>query len=147
MAGATMAFVVDASVAIKFLVREHDTEQARQLIKSPEILIAPDWLLVEAANTFWKKVKRSELLAIHAERHMEDLPLFFGRLFSSAELATEALRLGLRMKHPVYDCVYLALALRENAKLVTADEEFHVRIGQCGMSEHSVLLSDFAACP
>lgn len=138
-----MALVIDASVAVKFLVREHDTEQARLLISSPEVLIAPDWLLVEAASTFWKKVKRSELLAIHAERHMEDLPQFFGRLFSSSELASEALKLALRLKHSVYDCLYLALAQREQSRLVTADEAFHNRLVEHGMSEQSILLARF----
>ena len=70
-----MTLVIDASVAVKFLVREHDTDRARTLITSPQVLIAPDWLLIEAASTFWIKVKRSELLAVHAERHMDHSPL------------------------------------------------------------------------
>ncbi len=138
-----MTLVVDASVAVKFLVREHDTDQARKLITSPEVLIAPDWLLIDAANTFWKKVKRSELLAIHAERHMDDLPLFFGKLFSSAELAEESLKLALRLKHPVYGCVYLALAVREKTRLVTADESFHSRVVENGMGGQILRLRDF----
>lgn len=138
-----MALVIDASVAVKFLVREHDTDQARLLITSPEVLIAPDWLLVEAANTFWKKVKRSELLAVHADRHMDDLPLFFGKLFPSSELAKEALNLAIQLKHSVYDCLYLALALREQTKLVTADKQFHVRLVENGMAEQSILLEHF----
>ncbi len=138
-----MTLVIDASVAVKFLVREHDTEQARKLITSPELLIAPDWLLIEAASTFWKKVKRSELLAVHAERHIEDLPLFFGKLFPSADLAKESLRLALRLKHSVYDCLYLALAIQENTRLVTADEPFHCRAVENGMDGHVILLRDF----
>lgn len=138
-----MTLVIDASVAVKFLVREHDTDYARTLITSPQVLIAPDWLLIEAASTFWKKVKRSELLAVHAERHMDDLPLFFGKLFSSAELAAEALKLALRLKHSVYDCLYLALAIRENTRLVTADEPFYHRVVEHKMGDDVVLLRDF----
>ena len=138
-----MTLVVDASVAVKFLVREHDIDHARTLITSPQVLIAPDWLLIEAASTFWKKVKRSELLAVHAERHMDDLPLFFGKLFSSAELAAEALKLALRLKHSVYDCLYLALAIRENTRLVTADEPFYYRVVEHKMGDDVVLLRDF----
>lgn len=76
MGGATMTLVVDASVAVKFMVREEGNDRARDLLRAPDPLIAPVWLLVEAASVFWKKVKRSELLGIHAERHLSDLPRF-----------------------------------------------------------------------
>lgn len=116
-----MTLVVDASVAVKFVVKEHDTEQARELLKSPEPLIAPDWLLIEVASTLWKKVKRSELLAIHAARHLDDMPLFFQELLPSQHLVAEAFEWSIRLRHSVYDCLYVALAVQEDCMLVTAD--------------------------
>ena len=139
--GATMTLVVDASVAVKFMVRENDTDQARRLLSIDDPLIAPDWLLIEAANTFWKKVKRSELLAIHAERHLHDLPTFFERLYESRGLAEDALRWSLRLRHPVYDCLYLALAVRERCKLITADKAFYSVAMGGGGAEHIELLA------
>jgi predicted nucleic acid-binding protein len=130
-----MPLVVDASVAVKFLVREADTDQARRFLSIPEPLIAPDWLLAEAANTFWKKVKRSELLIVHAERHLDDLPEFFETLYPTSELVREALRLSFRLRHAVYDCLYLALAIREECRLVTADVEFATAIARAGLQE------------
>jgi len=117
--------VVDASVAVKFVVQEHDSGLVDRLLKSPDALIAPDWLLAEAASTMWKKVARSELLMIHAERNLDALPEFFARLYPSGELVGEALRLSFRLRHSVYDCLYLALARREGCTLVTADRKFH----------------------
>ncbi len=38
------------------------------------------------------------------------------------ELANRALSLAIELQHPIYDCFYLALAQRENALLITADE-------------------------
>lgn len=130
-----MTLVVDASVAVKFLVREPGNDEARRLLSIPDPLIAPDWLLAEAASTFWKKVKRSELLMIHAERHLDDLPRFFETLFPSADLVSEALRLSFRLRHAVYDCLYLALALREDCRLITADAEFASAIIRAGLQE------------
>lgn len=100
-----MMLVVDASVAVKFLVREPGNEEARRLLAIPDPLIAPDWILAEAANTFWKKVKRSELLVVHAERHLTDLPRFFETLHPSADLVADAFDWSIRLRHPVYDCV------------------------------------------
>ncbi len=130
-----MPLVVDASVAVKFLVREPSTEDARRLLAIPDALIAPDWILVEAANTFWKKVKRSELLIVHAERHLADLPEFFETLYPASELIGDALNLSFRLRHAVYDCLYLALALREGCRLVTADDGFSAAIVRAGLGE------------
>lgn len=135
-----MKLVVDASVAVKFLVAEHDTEKARELLRTPDLLIAPDWLFVEAANTFWKKVKRSELLVVHAERHLDDLPLFFARTYRSDPLIGEAFRLAIRLRHPVYDCVYLALAIREDCPMITADKEFRAVLARNGFADRVRLL-------
>lgn len=130
-----MTLVVDASVALKWVVRERDNDAARALFDLPNPLIAPDWLLVEAASALWRKVKFSELLEIHATRHLEQLPDFFSRLYPSRALAETALDLSFQLKHPVYDCMYLALAIAENCKLVTADLKFAEAISLAGMED------------
>jgi len=48
----------------------------------------------------------------------------------SGPLVRRALVLAHRLKHPVYDCVYLALAQSEGAALVTADERLLARIAR-----------------
>ncbi len=135
-----MTLVVDTSVAIKWMIREPGNEAARALFDLPDPLIAPDWLLIEAASTFWKKVKSSELLEIHAERHIEDLPAFFSRMYDSSELVAEALKLGFQLRHSVYDCLYLALAQRESCRLVTADLEFFGALKRRGLDHQAMLL-------
>ena len=114
--------VVDASVAVKFLVREDDTELARRLLTIADPLIAPDWLLIEAASSFWKKVRKSELLEIHAERHLASLPAFFQKFYPACELVGAALSLSIRLRHSAYDCLYAALAIREDCRVATADD-------------------------
>lgn len=79
---------------------------------------------MEAASAFSRKVRDSELLLVHAKRHLEELPNFFERLYPSQPLAEAALLLSYRLRHPIYDCLYLALAEREDTRLVTADQEF-----------------------
>lgn len=135
-----MPLVVDASVAVKFVLRETGSAAARHFIEISDPLIAPDWLLAEAASAMWKKVKRSELLAVHAERNLEALPAFFERLHPSRELVSEAFGWSFRLRHPVYDCLYLALALREECMIVTADEKFHRALEAGGFEARSILL-------
>ena len=135
-----MTLVVDACVAMKWVLREPGNEAARALFDLPDPLIAPDWVLVEAASTLWKKVKASELLEIHAERNLDDLPEYFSRLYSSTSLVRDALQLSFRLRHSVYDCLYLALAHQQGCGLVTADEEFYRRLVNRGMAEGVQLL-------
>lgn len=40
-----------------------------------------------------------------------------------------ALELASRLRHPVYDCVYVAAALRENSFVATADRRFQTVTG------------------
>ena len=51
--------VVDASVAVKWVVREQHSGDARSLAGAR--LEAPDLLLVECANIIWKKVRLGDL--------------------------------------------------------------------------------------
>lgn len=132
--------VIDASVAVKFGFREPGTKEARRVIAGPELLVAPDWILPEVANALSNKVKHSELLQIYAEYSLERLPAFFARLYSAAGLTRDAFSLAFRFRHSVYDCLYLALALRERAKLLTADKKLH-QIAQAAGLEHALLVT------
>ena len=69
-------------------------------------------------------VKDSKLLEPHALANLAAMPSFFRRLWPSAELASDALELGFRLRHPLYDCFYLALAQRLDTHLLTADKKF-----------------------
>lgn len=59
-----------------------------------------------------------------ARASLEALPSFFSELFPTEELLRDAFELSLELEHAMYDCLYLALALRQDAALVTADAAF-----------------------
>jgi predicted nucleic acid-binding protein len=54
-------FVIDASIAVKWVVEEDRTAEALALRQRSK-LIAPQLLVAECANILWKKVQREELL-------------------------------------------------------------------------------------
>jgi predicted nucleic acid-binding protein len=53
---------------------------------------------------------------------IETALIWFQSVIPIEELRVRALALAIELRHPIYDCFYLALAERENAPLVTADE-------------------------
>lgn len=116
-----MILVVDASVATKWFLPETGHHLARELAAGENILIAPELIVAEVCNTFWKKVMRGEASADQAKEVAIGLPKVFRELASCAVLAPRALEMALELRHPAYDCFYLALAEFANTALVTAD--------------------------
>lgn len=116
------ALVVDASVAIKWLISQTGSPEARALARPGVELIAPDLLLIEVANVLWRSVRLKRIRAADAELANDVLPRSFTRIEPSRPLARRALALAMALDHPVYDCVYFALAEREAAPLITADK-------------------------
>ena len=122
--------VVDASVAVKWILPEDGHKEAIRIqdkYQDEKVdLISPYLVVAEVANVLWKRERRGDLTAVAAQRcfqqFMRDSPI----LLDSAAVSASALGLGLAHGWPVYDCLYLALALEQHCDLVTADERlFH----------------------
>lgn len=123
-----MPWVIDASVALKLFLQEPESEQVARLWQRAEGWIAPDLLIAETGNALWKALRRSEIRPEQAARAMMRLPLLFHTLFPSAPLGPRALEISHTLDHPFYDCLYLALAEREQGVLITADERLAARV-------------------
>lgn len=116
-----LPLVVDASVAIKWMVPEPDSHMALSL-RDGRRLIAPQLIFAECTNILWKKVRRGEITPAKATELallVDDLDI---ETASMRGLVTQSMALSLIYDHPAYDCFYLALALLENCPFVTADE-------------------------
>jgi predicted nucleic acid-binding protein len=57
-----------------------------------------------------------------------ELPQLLTELCPLATLAGRALAIAAELRHPAYDCFYLALAEAKDARLVTADRRFADRL-------------------
>jgi predicted nucleic acid-binding protein len=125
-----MTIVVDASVAVKWVIPEVLSDQAESLRGPADRLLAPDLLLPEAANALWKKLTRREITAREAAQAIDLLIESGLDLRPSAPLLGRALALARRLRHPVYDCIYVALAQAEGATLITADQRLLARVAR-----------------
>ena len=121
--------VIDASIAVKWVVEENGTSEALALLHSAR-LIAPDLLVPECANVLWKKAQRDELSkeeAILASRLLQGAQI---ELLPTRSLLESTTRFAIELAHPAYDCVYLALAVENKCRYVTADERFLRKIAR-----------------
>ena len=119
-----MKLTVDASIVIKWFVAEPMSDESRLLLSGRIHLQAPEFLLVEFANTVWKKKQRGELL--DAQPYLEELAGLpdIITLHRDGELVERAILIAMEMDHPIYDCLYLACAESTGSNLITADQRF-----------------------
>ncbi len=117
--------VLDASVAVRWVVSERGSEDAARLLGEPVGWLAPRLMLTEAAGALRKKVSGGELDPSHAAQALDFLvDGALGGLIHLADdetLVAKALLLAITLRHAVPDCLYLALAEQEGAALATAD--------------------------
>lgn len=117
------SFVVDASVAVKWVVPEIHFEAARRLLGKGYGLQVPDFFFAEVSNVFWKRVKRGEGSAEDARIALEALSTQPFKVSASQGLMARALDMALQTQRTVYDCVYLTLAVERQCQMATADQK------------------------
>jgi len=133
-----MSLIVDASVAIKWFSDELGSSQAEALLQGGEPLFAPDFVLAEIGNGLVKKVRRQVLTHAQAMTAMETAETYFDGLTPTSELIPQAARLALDIGHPLYDCLYLALALRESMPMITTDAKLIEAAGRARVEARSL---------
>ena len=120
------SFVVDASVGVKWVLSEPDSDRARALLRASARgeaeLLVPDVYVTEVSNVLWKRSRlMGDLSEDDAREALHSLLVALPAIVPAADLASQALELAFAFGRPLYDCFYVALALRAGCPLVTAD--------------------------
>jgi predicted nucleic acid-binding protein len=136
--------VVDASVAVKWIASEAGEDEAAALLDSDEPLLAPALLAIEVAAAITRKYRMSDISEDATRRMLkawnDALRVGIVQLSPDEDDLVAASELAIRLKHPLQDCLYLALAQRLKARFVTADETLHRRASDLFPS--AILLRD-----
>jgi predicted nucleic acid-binding protein len=118
-----MRYVLDAAVALKWVLNEPDAAKARQLRddfrNAVHELIAPDSFTLEIAHALTKAQWRR--LVPDAWRLWLDVMTTVPHLFPSLPLTPRAFKIATKARIGVYDCLYVALAERDECEMVTTD--------------------------
>ena len=115
-------FVVDASVVLKWFVPEIHSIAARRLLSGPHRYFSPDLLFPEVGNAIWKKVRRGELTGEDGQRLAVDISSVAVETVSTRGLMKDSHALAITTGLTVCDAMYLALAVRLNTEMITADD-------------------------
>ena len=118
-----MAVVMDASAAMQIAIGSEDGLAMQSFIMQDEEVFAPDFLQMECANGFWKYVCAKELTVEEAQGYYRDAVGLVTRYVRQNDLMEEVLATAAQLNHPVYDIVYLVLARRLAATLISFDRK------------------------
>jgi predicted nucleic acid-binding protein len=121
-----VTLVIDASVAVKWVLPETDADKALVLRTHDPDLIAPALVVAEIGSALWKAAARGDVSKEAALAALRLAVAHYARLEPLDALAAAAVELAIDLRHPIYDCFYIALAQREGATLVSADAKLLV---------------------
>jgi hypothetical protein len=121
--------VLDASVAAKWFLPKADeplAAEAQQVLRGFSSgacrLLAPDLFWPEMGNVLWKAVRMGRISAESCDAAVEALERTGITAFPCLPLLKDAMAIARAFDRPVYDSIYVALAVLSGAPLVTADE-------------------------
>lgn len=137
------AAVVDASVAVKWVISEAGSENAAALKGAR--LYAPDLWVAECANVLWKKAARNEISADEAEAAAMALEAAEVELVATRPLLARAVRLACELGHAAHDCLYLLAAVDRGLPLITADARLVALARKKDVSAPVLALDDLGA--
>ena len=118
--------VVDASIVVKWIVAEAHSELAQRLLTNDVDLYAPGHWLAEVSTTLWAKYAiRKSLTREEAAVRIEWVRDLIVAETPLRDLTLHATEIAFDLHLTVYDTLYLALASKAAAPLVTADRKLY----------------------
>ena len=135
-----MKFVLDNSIAMRWLLNDRDASTQEYVLKVLELLIeggtaiVPNLWALEAANVISKEMKKGHVTQADASQFIALL----GELDIQPEAQThehalgDTLNLARQYGLSSYDAAYLELALRKGVQLATADRALAAAVVKAG---------------
>jgi predicted nucleic acid-binding protein len=120
-----MKYVIDTSVAFKWVVPEPDADKAdrlRQDYRNGVLqLLAPDIFPAEIGNALLMSERRGRIAAGQFPIFLADVMTTCPALAPTPPLLARATAIVSSIRISMYDCLYVVLAEREGCECVTAD--------------------------
>ena len=129
-----MRIVLDATAAVRLVMRDEAAERLLEPIASAAVVLAPSLYASEVANALWKYVQAGNLDLETALEHYEEAIHLIDDFTPDWELTTEAITEATRYRHPVYDLLYAILARRKGCAILTMDQRLAALVSKMGIA-------------
>lgn len=136
-----MKYVLDSSVAFKWLVTETLSDKAELLRQDYQNgvheLISPDVFPVEVTLALTRAERQGRITSVEGAKLYIDLMICLPRLVAYISFLPRAYEISSQMRVGVYDCLYIAVAEQEKCELITADDKMVKNLqGQFPLIKH-----------
>ena len=129
-----MKVVLDANCAIEIALNKPEGDRLKALLDKSEQVLAPDLLIPEFVNALWKYHQFNQLSLSVCDQALDLLPVLVETFVPSQEIYRDAFALTrAQQSRAAYDMFYLALALREDAVLLTLDSTLKKEAKRAGI--------------
>ncbi len=118
-----MTGVLDANAGIEIILNRPKAVHFKEFINQCKKTISSDLYKAEVANTLWKYINGGYLSKDKAIELLQLAQNLVDEYYEIDKNNSEALIESVRVKHSVYDMLYLTLARREGAILLTLDKK------------------------
>jgi len=139
--------VVDANVAVKWFLAEKYSDRALEILASGSRLLAPALVRIEVTSAIVRAFRNERISeAVARSAHGDWSRMLAEQLIEMRDIESiydRAVEIAFAIKHPLADCLYVAVAEAVEAMLVTNDEPLRDR--SIGLYPRIRLLSETEA--
>jgi predicted nucleic acid-binding protein len=128
-----MIAVLDASAAIEIALQREKAQKFTPHVAAADWVIAPTLFIAEVTNVFWKYQKYADVPFLACEQGIEQAMSLPDDFIDEKDLYREAFKLACNLDHSVYDMLYLVVARRNNATLLTLDKKLLKAARKCSI--------------
>ena len=126
-----MICVIDSSAAIEIVLKKSGAVDLINRIMAADKVIAPALFFAETGNVFRKYVQGRFLDKEQGIELYRTAIRIVDEFVEIESLNDEAVSESIRLNHSVYDLLYLVLARRNGAKLLTCDKKLQALYDSC----------------
>ena len=125
---------LDTSVGVEVVLKRKSSALFTDFLAKVDLVIAPTLPVTEATNVFWKYQKFSDFPYDKCEKSIDHIVSLPDEYVNELQLYREPFKLWCMLDHSVYDMIYLVLARRNNATLLTMDERMIASAEKAGVN-------------
>jgi predicted nucleic acid-binding protein len=113
--------------------------QALRVLGKADAIIVPDLLRPEIANALWQTARHGHVDRATSLAILDDTEALLTEVVPTHHLWADAVALSLAHEHPVYDTLFVALAMQRRIALVTYDRRLRQRFSEVALSPERFL--------
>ena len=106
---------------MEILLQKEKAGKFSKSLQEALLVVAPDIYVAELTNTLWKYYTAKILSEDECIQYVQDGINYVDNFIDSRELWSEALSIGIKNRHSIYDMLYMVTARRNSAFLITND--------------------------